>query len=132
MNKKSIKEYRIWKAMKARCYAPSQQKGGYKKNHIQVCDRWLHSYENFIADMGKMPDESYSLERIDVYGNYEPSNCIWIPMRDQPKNRSNCLFYTYEGKKMILKDWAREYGIKYGTLYRRIHSGMKLEQAINK
>jgi len=28
-----------------------------------------------------------SLERIDVNGNYEPSNCKWIPLRDQWKNK---------------------------------------------
>lgn len=130
MNKRSVKEYRIWKAMKARCYAPSQQKGGYKKNHIQVCDRWLHSYENFIADMGKMPDESYSLERIDVYGDYEPSNCKWIPMNEQPKNRSSCRWYEYEGKRMILSDWAKELGISYRCLYMKMYRGASFEEAV--
>ena len=67
MNKKSIKEYRVWRAMKARCYAPSQTKGNYKEYHIGVCERWKNSFSAFIEDMGMMPDETcrsgYSFER---------------------------------------------------------------------
>ncbi len=117
MNKKSMKEYRIWKAMKARCYAPSQNKGHYKDRGIQVCDRWKNSFDCFLEDMGRIPDDSYSIERLDPFGNYEPSNCIWIPMKHQPKNRSNTIFVEYNGKTMCLKDYAREIGVKYTTLY---------------
>lgn len=120
MNKRTMKEYRIWKAMKARCYAKSQNKGYYKQFGIKVCDKWLHDFEAFLTDMGKMPSEEYSIERIDVHGDYCPENCKWIPMKDQPKNRSNSLFFTYGGKTMCLKDWARYFGIKYTTLYRRV------------
>jgi hypothetical protein len=54
---------------------------------ITVCDRWRHSFENFLADLGERPPGRYSIERIDVNGNYEPDNCKWIPLRDQVKNR---------------------------------------------
>lgn len=103
--------------MKSRCYAPSQNRGGYKKNNIIVCDRWLHSFENFINDMGRMPDESYSIERIDNTGNYCSENCKWIPQKEQPKNRSMTRWYMVNGRKMCLKDMARMFGIKYMTLY---------------
>lgn len=56
---------------------------------IQVCERWL-DVRNFFEDMGLAPD-GYSIERKDVNGNYEPSNCCWIPKKDQSKNRRNCL-----------------------------------------
>lgn len=123
MNKKSLKEYRIWRAMKARCYAPSQTKGYYKQNRIKVCDRWLHSFENFINDMGAMPSNDYSIERIDVLGDYEPNNCKWIPQRDQSKNRSNSIFVNYEGEKICLKEYSRRVGIPYPTVYQRYRKG---------
>ena len=123
MNKKSMKEYRIWKAMKARCYAPSQNKGYYKEHNIKVCDRWLHSFDNFIADMGAIPGKDYSIERIDVYGDYEPSNCKWIPQREQPKNRTNSIMLTYKGERICLKEASRRIGIKYTTLYKHYKNG---------
>ena len=117
--------------MKSRCYAPScKDKGHYQKNNIQVCDRWKNSFENFLADMGECPFEDASIERIDNLGDYCPENCKWIHMREQPKNRSMSRFYTIDGRTMCLKDWAREYGINYSTLIRRLQSGMPIRQAL--
>ncbi len=123
MNKKQIKEYRIWKAMKSRCYAPKSTKGNYKKYGINVCDRWMHSFDNFMEDMGQMPSDEYSIDRIDPHGDYTPDNCRWIPMRDQPKNRSNCLFYTHNGQTECLKEWSRILGVNYWTFYKAIKRG---------
>ena len=119
-NKKIMKEYRIWKAMKARCYAPSQTRGYYQADGIKVCERWRESFENFLADMGRIPGEEYSIERIDVHKDYCPENCTWIPMKDQPKNRRNCLMYTLNGETHCLKEWARIIGMKYDTLRMRV------------
>lgn len=120
MNKRTMKEYRIWKAMKARCYAPSQNKGYYKQYGITVCDRWKNDFEAFLSDMGPIPGQNYSIERIDVKGNYCPENCKWIPQTDQSKNRSNSIFITYNEKTMCLKDWARFFGIKYLSMYHSV------------
>lgn len=130
--KKQMHEYRIWKAMKSRCYAPScKDIGYYQKDNIKVCDRWLHSFENFLEDMGKMPADNYSIERIDNSKDYCPENCKWILVTEQPKNRRNVLIYTYEGKTMILKDWARYLGMNYYTLYSRVRKcNVPFEQAI--
>lgn len=47
--------------------------------------------------------DNLTIDRIDVNGNYEPSNCRWIPMSEQYKNKqSNCnkmpLPEPYKGK----------------------------------
>lgn len=131
MNKRSMKEYRVWKGMKSRCYSPSQNRGYYKSDNITVCERWRNSFDNFIADMGMMPDNRYSIERLDVHKNYEPSNCVWILQKDQPKNRRNSLMFTIGGETKCLKDWARYAGIKYSTLYKRVRlKGEPIEQYI--
>ena len=126
MNKKTMKEYRIWRAMKARCYAPSQTKGYYKQNNIKVCDRWLHSFDNFYEDMGKIPGNDYSIERINVLGDYEPSNCKWILQRDQSKNRSNSIIVSYNGEQICLKELSRRVHIPYGTVYQRFKQGKEI------
>jgi hypothetical protein len=73
---------------------------------ITVCERWS-SYENFLADMGECPD-GLSLDRINVNGNYEPSNCRWATKDQQARNKRRNRFYTYNGKTMCLADWIRE------------------------
>lgn len=83
-------EYEAWKGMKSRCYNENKKQfkdwGG---RGIIVCDRWIDSFENFLEDMGKMPGPRYSLERIDNNGNYEPSNCEWIHVTEQARNKTN-------------------------------------------
>lgn len=79
-------EYRAWESMHQRCRNPQNKAyKNYGGRGISVCNRWL-KFENFIADMGSRP-KGYSIERIDNDGNYEPSNCKWIPLRDQAKNQ---------------------------------------------
>ncbi len=130
MNKKTIKEYRAWKAMKSRCNSPSAKKGTYE--NIEVCERWKESYENFLKDMGKAPSEKHSLDRIDNSKGYYPDNCRWTTQDEQSKNRGTFnKVFTYNNKSMVLKDWAREYDIKYTTLYHRIYKlGYSFEEAI--
>ena len=127
-----MKEYRIWLAMKARCYAPSNKNiGMYQRNGIQVCDRWRHSFENFLADMGSIPGDDYSIERIDNLGDYCPENCKWIPMREQMKNRSNVPLYTHNGETHCLKEWAKILNLNPEFLRGRIRRGKSFEEAIS-
>ena len=113
-------EYRIWKAMRARCYAPCNAKmGKYQIKGIKVCDRW-NSFDNFYADMGDRPS-GYTLDRIDCDKDYCPSNCRWASWNTQAKNRKGFnINITYNGKTQCLKDWAKEYNIYYQTLVARI------------
>lgn len=79
--------YKIWCCMKARCLDENHRSFKYYGSRgITVCDRWKNSFKLFFEDMGECPP-GYSIERDDVYGNYEPSNCRWIPLKDQAKNR---------------------------------------------
>lgn len=130
MNKRQIKEYRIWKAMKARCYAPSNANSYYQQDGIQVCDRWLHDFETFLNDMGSIPGDNYSIERIDIYEDYCPENCKWIPMSEQQKNRRNVPVYTYNGEAKCLKEWSKVLGFNLACVRGRIRRGMSFEDAI--
>ena len=119
--KKDIREYRIWKAMKARCYAPSNKNMGYyQKDNITVCDEWLHNFDNFIKDMGYAPTRKHSIERIDNLKGYSKDNCKWIPMKEQSRNRRNVKYFLYNGETKTLKEWAIYFDIKYDTLRSRV------------
>ena len=80
-------EYTIWKGMRQRCFDPGNP--GFKyygARGISLCLRW-NKFENFFEDMGPRPASNYSIERINNEGDYEPSNCKWIPRSEQSKNR---------------------------------------------
>lgn len=81
-------EYHAWDAAKRRCHNPTDGNFPYYgARGIVMCDRWRNSFENFLADMGKKPDQSLTLDRIDNNCNYEPSNCRWTTMKVQSNNR---------------------------------------------
>ena len=89
INKHDLTKHRLystWGAMKARCYNPnSKAYKYYGARGIKVCDRWL-DINNFIEDMYHSYQESLTLDRIDVNGNYDPDNCRWTTKEVQHRN----------------------------------------------
>ena len=81
-------EYKTWQNIKSRCYEPkSRGFENYGGRGIEVCDRWLESFENFHEDMGNKPSKGHSIERVDVNGNYCADNCLWIEKGRQSRNQ---------------------------------------------
>jgi hypothetical protein len=82
------KEYRSWRAMKTRCFWKAGQKWRrYGGRNIKIFAPWIHSFDRFLADMGKAPSPSHSLGRIDNDGNYTPQNCRWETASQQARNK---------------------------------------------
>jgi hypothetical protein len=80
-------EHRSWAHMKNRCTNPNNDAWKhYGGRGIRVCDSWLESFEQFLADMGERPNGT-SLDRIDVDGHYEPGNCRWATAVEQNNNQ---------------------------------------------
>lgn len=122
--------YNSWQSMTQRCTNASNTNfGEYGGRGISVCERW-RKFESFLEDMGNRPVGT-TLDRIDVNGNYEASNCRWATPAEQTANRRTTLIYELDGKRMPLKDWALHLGIGYQTLRIRIREyGWTPERAL--
>lgn len=122
-------EYYSWQDMKDRCYNSNNTMfKHYGDRGIIVCSEWKDSFETFYVNMGPRP-EGTSIDRIDVNGNYEPSNCRWATNAEQARNTTRTVLITYDGKTQCLSDWAIEIGISFKGLKKRL-AKMTIEQAL--
>lgn len=94
MRKNNPRVYRIWKAIYARTNtnptesAIKYQRKTYRERGITICKEWAESFEVFcIWALANGYEEHLTIERKNNRGNYEPSNCCWIPKGQQVLNR---------------------------------------------
>ncbi len=137
INYKGSKIYQAHRGMLNRCYRSKTKRFEcYGGRGITVCDRWRFgvedksAFECFLEDMGDPPSTDHSIERKDVNGNYEPSNCLWITMAEQARNKTSNRWITAFGKTQIMQDWSKEYNVSPPLLYRRLQNGMAPEDAL--
>jgi len=85
------REYRIWLMMRVRTSDPKHMAfKDYGGRGIKVCDEWYDmttGFEKFIAHIGPAPSIKYSVDRINVDGNYEPGNVRWATAVEQAANK---------------------------------------------
>ena len=117
--------YGTHKRMIKRCYDPRHHAfSHYGGRGIRVCDEWRdqeHGLTNFYEWARQNGwERGLSVDRIDVNGNYEPSNCRWVTMADQQKNKRNVRLIEYNGRVLNIAEWALLVGIPRGTLWERI------------
>lgn len=122
--------YDSWQAMLRRCTDPTAvQYPQYGGRGITVCDRWLNSFEEFLADLGVRP-KGTTIDRKDVNGNYEPGNCRWATNKEQMRNRRNSRIIEYDGKRLTLSAWAEITGLRHSNILQRLASGWSVEKAL--
>jgi hypothetical protein len=124
-------EYSSWVSMKNRCYNKNTNNYSlYGGRGIAVCDRWLNSFENFLEDMGNRPSKKHSLDRINVNGNYEPSNCRWATKYEQLRNQRTNVHLCVDGVVKIVADWAKVSGTSFSTIHSRIKRGFTDKECV--
>ena len=79
----------IWNGMKTRCYNENNKDyKDYGGRGIRICDEWLSdflSFYNWAMENGYQDD--LTIDRVEVNGNYEPSNCKWSTRAEQSRNQ---------------------------------------------
>lgn len=80
--------YSIWSGMLKRCNNPDcHAYENYGGRGISICNEWLN-FPNFRDwALNNNYSDDLSIDRINVNGNYEPSNCRWATSKQQANNR---------------------------------------------
>ncbi len=80
--------YRIWKRMRSRCNNPNNDRYEYYgARGISICSEWDEFINFYNWSMKHGYNDELTIDRIDVNGNYEPSNCRWADWSTQQKNK---------------------------------------------
>jgi hypothetical protein len=101
----------------------------YADRGIKVCQEW-QQFAQFFADMGHPPDDSYTIERIDNEGDYEPSNCRWATRIEQGANKRNNCILEIRGEKKTAAEWSRQTGVPSYLIRDRIKRNWTAENAV--
>lgn len=125
--------YGIWCRMIDRCY---REKCKCYKNYggrgIKVCDEWRNDFMAFYNwAMTNGYNDTLSIDRIDVNGNYEPSNCRWATIEMQANNKRTNRFITYKGETLTVSQWERKLGCNNGFISNRLAKGWDEEKALS-
>lgn len=123
--------YRLWDGMKSRCYrkstGPYSRYGG---RGITVCDEWRKSFQAFYEwSVVNGYAEDLSLDRIDPNGNYEPTNCRWVTMKEQENHKRNNVRIEFNGIVHTLTEWCELLGIARHVMEHRIKRGWSVQRA---
>lgn len=113
----------VYYNMLKRCYNPKAS--GYEhygQRGITVCDEWQNDCCNFYTWAKQTGyKEDLQLDRIDVNGNYEPSNCRWVTAQENSYNKRNTRKVAYKGEIHTLMEWSEIVGIDKIILADRIY-----------
>lgn len=80
--------YRIWKGIHARCNTQNPKDKNYKwYKDVFYCAEWERFEPFYEWAMANGYRDDLTIDRIDPYGNYEPSNCRWATLKEQARNK---------------------------------------------
>lgn len=126
--------YRIWNAMKNRCYLKSHHAYScYGARGITVCAEWKDDFEAFYDwAISNGYSEELTIDRIDNNGSYSPENCKWSTREEQVNNRRSCVLITYNGETKNLMQWCKLLNLPYKLIHQRMHlKNISFEEAIS-
>lgn len=131
-NMRHTRLHEVWHSMKNRCKNPSHVAySDYGGRGIKVCEEW----QDFIPFMEWALNNGYSdeltIDRIDVNGDYEPTNCRWATMKEQGNNRRNNRRVTYHGISYTISELSDKTNIPYSKLSKIVKSDGDIETIID-
>lgn len=122
--------YTTWKGIKARCFNKNEKAyKHYGARGIDMYEEWKNDYlafKQWAYDNGY--DDTLTIDRIDVNGNYEPNNCRWVTQKEQNNNTRRTIKITVNGVTKSLKEWCCYLNLNYNTIYRKYRLNENIEE----
>lgn len=125
--------YTVWTNMKSRVRNPNDPAySDYGGRGIQICEEWMdfQKFKRWAIESGY--NDSLTIDRVDVNGDYCPENCRWTTRTVQNNNTRRNHTLTVNGRTMTVAEWAKETGVSRLTLHQRIKNGWSDEDVILK
>jgi hypothetical protein len=118
-------EYKTWQRIKDRCRnRNSPDFKSYGAKGVNVCQRWLDSFEVFYEDLGPKPSNKHSIDRYpDKNGPYSPDNCRWATIKEQARNKNSNKILVLNGKSRCIAEWSEITGIRREIIESRSRRG---------
>ncbi len=116
--------HKTWIGMNRRCYDKTDNSYKYYgARGIVVCEEWRNSFIKFREwALANGYSDNLTIDRKDNDGNYEPSNCRWVTIKEQNRNTRNNRVMEAFGERKCLADWAddKRCVVEYCQLYHRV------------
>jgi hypothetical protein len=117
--------YRIWTDMRRRCLKENRPEyKNYGAQGIKVCQDWDNDFVSFHNwAMSNGYSDNLTIDRINPFGDYEPTNCRWITNQEQQRNRKHHVTVFINGESKKLWELEALSGIPVKVIRQRIISG---------
>ena len=131
--RKHTRLYSVYRNILTRCYNENSPAYiYYGAREISVCDEWRNDFKAFYDwSINHGYSDDLTIDRIDVNGNYEPSNCRWVTVKEQSINRRSNHIVTIKDETKTLSEWCNIYKINYQTVQDRLRRGWDCEKALS-
>lgn len=125
--------YKSWKSAKQRCTNPHNHNyKNYGARGITMCKEWLESFSTFVQDMGERPSVEYTLDRIDVNGDYEPNNCRWATHKQQSNNRRDNVIIYVDGVYLTVAQFTQKYKLNRSNVDYELRRNLPPNEIVKK
>lgn len=124
--------FHVWSAMRARCYdVKNNRYPNYGARGIRVCRAWRNDFAAFRDwALAHGYTDELTIDRLNLDGNYTPSNCRWATRQQQAYHTTKSRVLTFKGQAKCLAEWAAITGISYSTINTRLRDGWSIDDAL--
>ena len=124
--------YNIWYGIIRRTEDSSRKEyKDYGGRGIKMCSEWRQSYEVFREwALANGYTDEHSIDRVENDGDYTPDNCRWAERIEQANNRTDTHYLTKDGITKPATVWAKELGVPYMRIKKRIRLGWPDERVL--